>query len=832
MASWMYACVVLLSVTSSLHGKYGRMLSEICSDKHTCQSCTNTSITCNGKDGSKKQPFYFIPVNDFSPEIRTLNLEFRDIIGLKLVGYKNKKLQRDRVHKVTKRNLTFQEYYPNLEYLNLAGNELEAIPKDVFKGLALRGLNLGINPLNPRIMMKSEDEDWGIFEQLPNIRFLNISRMKHPNHYQITKHNILQYLIPELKYLNHSKIEVIDFSETHRKTAKPYSLNMSLVLTALKETPIREIYLSNNYIDNVYFGSNKEFPELPYSRIGVGEMWNNLSTHLKHLEHFDMSNIGLDLFNSPLLIIHEGTFEKMIASNLKTFKMSSSQTPDLQTDQIEFSHLLINLAIISKLEVLKLVNVMFLRSNYMCRVSSFQDGLSFQNGNKLRILDISGPGKFSEINGEIKGLTSLEELYFNDNNCIIGQSVLSCSNGNFESLKILRLSGNLVQLNSSKEVFADCDKLIHVDLSYNKIKEISSDLLKNAKNLKSLDLSGNLLTHIDLNLAELKQMKFLNLSHNKLDKLEYFFMDKLKRIAANEGLVDLHGNPLSCKCGEIEFISWIQANKFTFHKPNWMLCTDIFSTQVNITKLNLAELKFYCIKPIIISVTATAGTIGVILLSTVLIYKYRFRIQYLALLARAQFRRRNVPDDGYYFDAFLSYSSLDKEFSHNTLTHRLEGDFGYKLCFDERNFLGGHVLEELVTVAMNHSKKIILVISEHFLRSKWCTFEMDIANGVLATRGCNCIILILRVPLNMIPAQLIKPRLRSLLENRLYIEWSEEKDRQQLFWQKLKDTLGRPCNAELTDEHRRNGYLVFNQFDTGICDDVQDELQPLLENSV
>ncbi|CAH1800864.1 unnamed protein product [Owenia fusiformis] len=407
-------------------------------------------------------------------------------------------------------------------------------------------------------------------------------------------------------------------------------------------------------------------------------------------------------------------------------------------------------------------------------------------------------------------------------------------------MKILRLSGNKVQLNTSgmnnpkPKLFDNCNKLELVDLSFNELNHIPPDIFQDAPNLKYLDLSSNKLKNF--NLDRIEHFDFLNLSYNMFGKLDATFTDELEKWF--NGTIDLRGNPLSCKCNDIEFVSWLQSYRTSLHHPGEITCTNENGQLVRVMEIQVSDLNFQCIKTIVIAVVVAVGTIGpaigAVLTIGLLIYKWRFRIQYLALLARAQFRQRHFLDGDYYFDGFLSYSSIDKRFAHDTLIRHLEDNIGYKLCFDERNFLMGHVLEDLVTVAMNQSRKIILIISQNFLQSGWCTYEMEMANGVLATRGSNCIILILKEPLNAIHADLIKPRLRALLDSRLYVEWSEEEDRQKLFWRKLQDALGQPGHAELTDEHRRNKYLIFSDQDRGICDDDDDhnqEARPLRATS-
>ncbi|CAH1773642.1 unnamed protein product [Owenia fusiformis] len=120
------------------------------------------------------------------------------------------------------------------------------------------------------------------------------------------------------------------------------------------------------------------------------------------------------------------------------------------------------------------------------------------------------------------------------------------------------------------------------------------------------------------------------------------------------------------------------------------------------------------------------------------------------------------------------------------------GHNNYNICIDDRNFMPGAYIADIIIESISKSNKIILIISHNFLRSGWCTFEMNLARGELATRGRDCLILILKEPVDVLPPELITPTLRSLLETRVYLEWSEDEDRKQLFWRKMKDALGDP----------------------------------------
>ncbi|CAH1790795.1 unnamed protein product, partial [Owenia fusiformis] len=680
----------------------------------------------------------------------------------------------------------------------------------------------------------STSGQFDIFEQFHDIRKLNISRLSTQTSIANVKTPPIRALILALKSLKNSTIEMIDFSKTE-SSYSPLSLNISF-LFRLRHTPLKEIYLGNNYLDVFYTQTSNLLEKKIYLidlLIGLSEL---------DIIVFDLSTTE-NYFRSPRVLIRPDEWDMLRPSKLKTLKVNTLTPTKDPSSFFQFEiDLEIDMSNFADLEVLELGNMIFDLNRIpvyeVDPVMQYLDGgCTFYNGSNLRKLDLSGPSKFVEITGEIKGLVNIEELNFNNNNCKLAPSLLTCSKGTFESIKILKLRGNKVQMDGSDispspRLFNKCSKLELVDISNNELNYIPSSIFQDALRLKYVDLSHNKLTHINLKLGNHKYFNFLNLSYNSLGKLEEQFTDEIEELN-NNLTIDLKGNPLSCGCDNIEFVNWLQSHKTRIQHPMDLKCMNEDGQLVRIMDLKVGALRFQCAKVIILTATVTAGTIGVTMMIVLLIYRWRFRIQYLALLARAQFRGRNVPDAEYYFDGFLSYSSLDKGFVHNTLINHLENKLDYKLCFDERNFLMGHVLEDLVTVAMNQSRKVILIISQNFLQSGWCTFEMEMANGVLATRGSNCIILILKEPLNMIPGNLIKPRLQALLDSRLYVEWSEEEDRQKLFWHKLQDVMGQPGHAELTDEHRRNEYLIhlFSEQDRGICDEDNEENRPLLEHS-
>lgn len=71
------------------------------------------------------------------------------------------------------------------------------------------------------------------------------------------------------------------------------------------------------------------------------------------------------------------------------------------------------------------------------------------------------------------------------------------------------------------------------------------------------------------------------------------------------------------------------------------------------------------------------------------------------------------------YDVFLSYSSKDRLWVQSTLLKFIESK-GYRVCFDERDFLLGCNLVETISTAVYESRRVIAVLSPDYLSSGWC----------------------------------------------------------------------------------------------------------------
>ena len=116
----------------------------------------------------------------------------------------------------------------------------------------------------------------------------------------------------------------------------------------------------------------------------------------------------------------------------------------------------------------------------------------------------------------------------------------------------------------------------------------------------------------------------------------------------------------------------------------------------------------------------------------------------------------------------------------------LEDEQNLRLCIHFRDWLAGEIIEEQVVESIEKSRKTILVLSPNFLKSNWCNFEMQMARQKLFSQGNDVLILVLYKPL---PKAQISRTLKTLLETKMYLQWTNDLDGQKLFLAKLTEAI-------------------------------------------
>lgn len=83
--------------------------------------------------------------------------------------------------------------------------------------------------------------------------------------------------------------------------------------------------------------------------------------------------------------------------------------------------------------------------------------------------------------------------------------------------------------------------------------------------------------------------------------------------------------------------------------------------------------------------------------------------------------------DNFIYDVFVSYSEKDRPWVLDELIPNIEKRTEINICLHERDFQVGMSILENIIQCMDKSRCLLLVVSESFLKSNWCAFEMHLA---------------------------------------------------------------------------------------------------------
>ncbi|KAM8808179.1 toll-like receptor 2 type-1 [Eudromia elegans] len=426
-----------------------------------------------------------------------------------------------------------------------------------------------------------------------------------------------------------------------------------------------------------------------------------------------------------------------------------------------------------------------------------------------------------------KHFLSLLYLDFHDNLLVNNRLTETTCKGAWPLLETLNLSQNsLKSLKDTAENLSHLSKLVNLDISQNKFLEIP-DSCKWPENLKHLnlsstqipklttciprtlevlDVSANNLQEFALQLPLLKELYIarnqlktlpaaapipnlvaLSIRRNKLNsfsKEEFESFKELQRLDARD-------NNFICSC---EFLSFLQheagiAETLVGWPANYVCDSPLAvrGQQVGAVRLSLME----CQRALVVSLIC-ALLLVLLLLLLVVGYKYHV-VWYLRMTwawLRAKRKPRAGPPKDICYDAFVSYSENDSEWVENLMVQELEQACPpFRLCLHKRDFVPGKWIVDNIIDSIEKSRKTLFVLSEHFVRSEWCKYELDFSHFRLFDENNDAAILILLEPIQGkdIPKRFCK--LRKIMNTKTYLEWPAREEQQQVFWKNLKAAL-------------------------------------------
>jgi protein toll len=279
-----------------------------------------------------------------------------------------------------------------------------------------------------------------------------------------------------------------------------------------------------------------------------------------------------------------------------------------------------------------------------------------------------------------------------------------------------------------------------------------------------------------------RNAKRIDLRYNKIARVS----ESVMTLWENMEHVDLMYNLIVCDCHSKWLQMWIRNAQYLVNR--WELRCASDDTQGGARGSEIWQVQaheFVCKKEDQIAkiIASILGACFILLIiSAILIFRYRqdIKIWLYAKYDWHPFDKVDDSDPSLIYDAYVCYSSLDFDWVVNTLRSKLEDEITppYELMLHQRSFIPGNVVMDSIFEGVNKSKRMIMHVTQNFIRSEWCMVEFRTAHHeVLVKNTRNYIIAILDEDFDI---ESVPEDLNVFLKNTTYLKKNEP-----LFWDKL-----------------------------------------------
>ncbi|KAG7271640.1 hypothetical protein CRUP_033964, partial [Coryphaenoides rupestris] len=401
-------------------------------------------------------------------------------------------------------------------------------------------------------------------------------------------------------------------------------------------------------------------------------------------------------------------------------------------------------------------------------------------------------------------------------NDLVSLKELSYLTKGFERLEVLDLSNNKL---GSAEGIDDCVWKPNITRLIAHDNQFVSEALKCLPTtVQFLDLSNCGLDQLDLTFFDrTTQLTELLLSGNKIKFIPPHWRSASLQILSLDGnsfgvisvesfqemprLSNLSAgnNPYHCTCELHAFIQQTQSQG----KVKLMEWPENYRCYHPEPFLNTLIARYFpphmaCDIRLVILISVAVTTIVVMILMLIChIFNIPWYTRAVYQIVRAKYRAHKEKAAGegevFVYHAFISYSHSDADWVRDQLLPCLENNRNpYRLCIHERDFMPGKWIIDNIIDNIESSRKVIFVLSRHFVNSEWCNYELYFAHQRAMGKTFSDVILVLMEPMDpkSLPSKYCK--LKKMLSTKTYLEWPEQPKQQSFFWEQLKSVLGKP----------------------------------------
>ena len=339
-----------------------------------------------------------------------------------------------------------------------------------------------------------------------------------------------------------------------------------------------------------------------------------------------------------------------------------------------------------------------------------------------------------------------------------------------------------------------------LDLRSNGILNINNDLgryLGNLSKLTVLDLSNNSLASVS-NLHHLHNIRSLLLNGNLIKLVTNDILAQSSH--PNINLLDLGNNPFQCDCNVMGLQNWILTDRRINVQKNssqYVCFSPDRAEGFSVTQITL-DCKSPTWKYIVSGIVCTI----VLLITVLLMVHYRWHIKYrlFLLFNKSRYQEYQLINDDERidddetgvprYDAYVPYHIDDEDWVDGELLANIEeGEEPFRLCLRRRDIRAGRPIFSELSLHIQRSRKILVILSPRFVEDNWCYFELNMAHHRVLEENRNVMIIII---LEEVPDNKMTLLLRQLFCRVQYLKWPADGRGQYLFWRCLREELKRP----------------------------------------
>nr|AAO21125.1 toll-like receptor 2 [Mus musculus] len=699
----------------------------------------------------------------------------------------------------------------NLQVLILKSSRINTIEGDAFYSLgSLEHLDLSDNHLS------SLSSSW--FGPLSSLKYLNL--MGNP--YQTLG---VTSLFPNLTNLQTLRIGNVEtFSEIRRIDFAG--------LTSLNELEIKALSLRNYQSQSL-----KSIRDIHHLTLHLSEsaflleIFADILSSVRYLElrdtnlaRFQFSPLPVDEVSSPMKKL---AFRGSVLTDESLNELLKLLRYILELSEVEFDDCTLNglgdfnpseSDVVSELGKVETVTI---RRLHIPQFYLFYDlSTVYSLLEKVKRITVENSKVFLVPCSFSQHLKSLEFLDLSENLMVEEYLKNSACKGAWPSLQTLVLSQNhLRSMQKTGEILLTLKNLTSLDISRNtfhpmpdscqwpekmRFLNLSSTGIRVVKTcipqtLEVLDVSNNNLDSFSLFLPRLQE---LYISRNKLKTLPdaslfpVLLVMKIRENAVSTFSKDQLGSfPKleTLEAGDNHFVCSCELLSFTMETPALaQILVDWPDSYLCDSPPRLHGHRLQDARPSVLECHQAALVSGVccallllILLVGALCHHFH-GLWYLRMMwawLQAKRKPKKAPCRDVCYDAFVSYSEQDSHWVENLMVQQLENsDPPFKLCLHKRDFVPGKWIIDNIIDSIEKSHKTVFVLSENFVRSEWCKYELDFSHFRLFDENNDAAILVLLEPIERkaIPQRFCK--LRKIMNTKTYLEWPLDEGRQEVFW--------------------------------------------------